>query len=84
MLPRSQAKDELNETDERRASALKELRAAIRERGAGGGEELERMVLERFRDDPDSMLLRFLRARKFDVTRAYDLMKGEPVPPQHP
>ncbi|CAL8361487.1 unnamed protein product [Gadus morhua 'NCC'] len=70
------AKDELNETDERRASALKELRAAIRERGAGGGEELEAMVLERFREHPDSMLLRFLRARKFDVGRAYDLMKG--------
>lgn len=71
-----QAKDELNETDERRASSLKELRLLIKER-AGEGDDLAKLVLERFGDKPDSLLLRFLRARKFDVVRAHELMKGE-------
>ncbi|KAM9816840.1 retinaldehyde-binding protein 1-like [Neosynchiropus ocellatus] len=67
------AKDELNETDERRASSLKELRAMIKDRAA---DDLTKLVMERFGDKPDSLLLRFLRARKFDVNRTYELMKG--------
>ncbi|KAM3877156.1 retinaldehyde-binding protein 1-like [Diretmus argenteus] len=69
------AKDELNETDERRASSLKDLRAMMKER-AGEGDDLAKLVLQRFGDEPDSLLLRFLRARKFNVVRSYELMKG--------
>ncbi|XP_073320676.1 retinaldehyde-binding protein 1-like [Pagrus major] len=69
------AKDELNETDERRASSLKDLRAMMKERAAEG-DDLAKLVVERFGDKPDSLLLRFLRARKFDVVRSHELMKG--------
>ncbi|XP_063328649.1 retinaldehyde-binding protein 1-like [Pelmatolapia mariae] len=69
------AKDELNETDERRASSLKDLRALMKERAADG-DDLTKLILERFGDKPDSVFLRFLRARKFDVDRAHELMKG--------
>ncbi|KAG7232828.1 hypothetical protein INR49_008058 [Caranx melampygus] len=69
------AKDELNETDERRASSLKDLRAMMKERAAEG-DDLAKLVLERFGDKPDSLMLRFLRARKFDVVRAHELLKG--------
>ncbi|KAM4744886.1 retinaldehyde-binding protein 1a isoform 1-T3 [Anableps anableps] len=69
------AKDELHETDERRASSLKDLRAMIKER-ASDGDDLAKLVQDRFGDKPDSLLVRFLRARKFDVTRAHELMKG--------
>lgn len=69
------AKDELNETDERRASSLKDLRALMKERAADGN-GLAKLILERFGDKPDSLFLRFLRARKFDVDRAHELMKG--------
>lgn len=69
------AKDELNETDERRASSLKDLRALMKERAADG-DGLAKLILERFGDKPDSLFLRFLRARKFDVDRAHELMKG--------
>lgn len=75
MLP-FQAKDELNETDERRASSLKDLRALMKERAADG-DGLAKLILERFGDKPDSLFLRFLRARKFDVDRAHELMKGD-------
>lgn len=70
-----QAKDELNETDERRVSSLKDLRAMMKER-AVEGDDLAKLVLERFGDKPDSLMMRFLRARKFDVVRAHELMKG--------
>ena len=70
-----QAKDELGETDERRASSLKDLRTMMKERAAEG-DDLAKLVLERFGDKPDSLLLRFLRARKFEVVRAHELMKG--------
>lgn len=76
MLFALQAKDELNETDERRASSLKELRAVMKERAAEG-DDLAKLVLERFGDKPDALMLRFLRARKFDVVRAHELMKGQ-------
>ncbi|KAM4596295.1 retinaldehyde-binding protein 1a [Fundulus diaphanus] len=69
------AKDELHETDERRASSLKELRAMIKDK-ASEGDDLAKLVQDRFGDKPDSLLVRFLRARKFDVTRAHELMKG--------
>uniref|UniRef100_A0A3Q2Q6P3 Retinaldehyde-binding protein 1-like n=1 Tax=Fundulus heteroclitus TaxID=8078 RepID=A0A3Q2Q6P3_FUNHE len=70
------AKDELHETDDRRASSLKELRAMIKDR-ASEGDDLAKLVQDRFGDKPDSLLVRFLRARKFDITRAHELMKGE-------
>ncbi|XP_062868404.1 retinaldehyde-binding protein 1a [Trichomycterus rosablanca] len=69
------AKDELNETAERRVSALKDLRSLIREK-AEGGDDLSVGVREKFGDKADSLLLRFIRARKFDVTRAHELMRG--------
>uniref|UniRef100_A0A3B3VEZ7 Retinaldehyde-binding protein 1-like n=1 Tax=Poecilia latipinna TaxID=48699 RepID=A0A3B3VEZ7_9TELE len=69
------AKDELHETNERRGSSLKDLRVMMKER-ASEGDDLAKLVLDRFGDKPDSLLVRFLRARKFDVTRAHELMKG--------
>lgn len=56
-------------------SAVKELRSLIKEK-AGAGDELSMGVQERFGDKPDSLLLKFIRARKFDVARAHELMKG--------
>ncbi|XP_076127706.1 retinaldehyde-binding protein 1b [Alosa pseudoharengus] len=67
------AKDELNETDERRVSAVKELRGIIKDKG---GEDLGKGVLDTFGEKPDGVLLRFIRARKYEVNRAYELMKG--------
>ncbi|XP_036400477.1 retinaldehyde-binding protein 1-like isoform X1 [Megalops cyprinoides] len=69
------AKDELNETDEKRVSAIKELRSTFKDK-ADGGDELAKGVVDTFGDKPDAILLRFIRARKYDVARAYDLMKG--------
>lgn len=70
-----QAKDELNETEEKRVAAAKELRGIIKEK-ADGGDDLAKGVQETFGEKPDSLLVRFIRARKYDVPRAYDLMKG--------
>ncbi|XP_006629022.2 retinaldehyde-binding protein 1 [Lepisosteus oculatus] len=69
------AKDEMNETDENRVSAVKELRALIQEK-QDLGEDVAKSVAERMLDKPDSLLLRFIRARKYDINRAYELMKG--------
>ncbi|XP_041704595.1 retinaldehyde-binding protein 1-like [Coregonus clupeaformis] len=69
------AKDELNETDEKRVLAVKELRGIIKEK-ADAGDDLAKGVLETFGEKPDGMLVRFIRARKYDVPRAFDLMKG--------
>lgn len=69
------AKDELNETPERRASALKELRAMIKDK-ASSGDDLAKAVQDSFGDKPDQILLRFIRARKYDVGRAHELMRG--------
>lgn len=70
-----QAKDELNETDEKRVSAVKELRGIIKEK-ADGGDDVAKGVQETFGEKPDSLLVRFIRARKYDVPRAFELMKG--------
>nr|XP_056721927.1 retinaldehyde-binding protein 1 [Euleptes europaea] len=69
------AKDELNETLEKRESAVKELRDLIRER-ADGGEGICKAVAEKVTGRDDAFFLCFIRARKFDVSRAYDLLKG--------
>uniref|UniRef100_A0A673IRN0 Retinaldehyde binding protein 1b n=1 Tax=Sinocyclocheilus rhinocerous TaxID=307959 RepID=A0A673IRN0_9TELE len=69
------AKDELNETDEKRVSAVKELRGIIKEK-ADSGDDLAKGVQDTFGDNPDSVLVRFIRARKYEVNRAYELMKG--------
>lgn len=57
-------------------SSIKELRAMIKEK-AGEGDDLAQAVQEKFGDKPDSLLLRFIRARKFDVKRAHELLKGK-------
>ncbi|KAL6468608.1 hypothetical protein MHYP_G00221320 [Metynnis hypsauchen] len=69
------AKDELNETEEKKVSSVKELRSLIKEK-AGERDDLSVDVREKFGDKSDSLLLRFIRARKFDVARAHELMKG--------
>ncbi|MBN3308970.1 RLBP1 protein, partial [Amia calva] len=69
------AKDEMNETDEKRVVAVKELRALAQEK-VDAGEDMAKSVADRMLDKSDSMLLRFIRARKYDIARAYDLMKG--------
>ncbi|KAG7221123.1 hypothetical protein INR49_032721 [Caranx melampygus] len=72
---RQKAKDELNETDEKRVSAVKELRGMIKEK-ADAGDDLAKGVQDTFGEKPDNLLVRFIRARKYDVPRAFDLMKG--------
>lgn len=74
-----QAKDELNETDEKRASAVKELRGMIKEK-ADAGDELAKGVQDTFGEKPDSLLVRFIRARKYDVPRSFELLKGRVLP----
>lgn len=54
--------------------AVKALRELVQERA--GGEDVCQKVAEKVREKDDSFLLRFIRARKFDVHRAYDLLKG--------
>lgn len=53
---------------------MKELRGIIKDKG---GEDLGKGVLDTFGEKPDGVLLRFIRARKYDVNRAYELMKGK-------
>lgn len=43
---------------------------------AAEGDDLAKLVLDQFGEKPDSLMLRFLRARKFEVVRAHELMKG--------
>lgn len=71
-----QAKDELHETDELKVSAAKELREMIKEK-AESGDDIAKGVQDTFGEKPDSLLTRFIRARKYDVPRAFELMKGE-------
>lgn len=57
-------------------SAVKELRGIIKEK-ADSGDSLAKGVQDTFGDNPDSVLVRFIRARKYEVNRAYELMKGK-------
>lgn len=54
--------------------AVKALRELVQERA--GGEEVCKAVADKVQGKDDSFFLRFIRARKFDVHRAYDLLKG--------
>lgn len=54
---------------------MKELQKLLQER-ASGGDELCRAVGKKMKEKDNAFFLRFLRARKFDVYRAYDLIKG--------
>uniref|UniRef100_A0A8D0H513 Retinaldehyde binding protein 1 n=1 Tax=Sphenodon punctatus TaxID=8508 RepID=A0A8D0H513_SPHPU len=69
------AKDELNETEEKRESAVKELKELVQEQ-ASRGEDICKAVAEKVKGKDDAFFLRFIRARKFDVNRAYDLLRG--------
>ncbi|XP_007906552.1 retinaldehyde-binding protein 1a [Callorhinchus milii] len=62
------AKDELNEVVEMRANYVQELRNLVQESGDP--------AMQKSRDKDDGFFLRFIRARKFDVGRAFDLLKG--------
>ncbi|KAL6047413.1 hypothetical protein STEG23_010994 [Scotinomys teguina] len=77
-LPRhtlQKAKDELNEKEETREEAVRELKEIVQAQAASG-EELALAVAERVQARDSAFLLRFIRARKFDVGRAYELLKG--------
>lgn len=54
---------------------MKELRGLMKEK-ADGGDDLAKAVQDTFGEKPDALLVRFIRARKYDVPRAFDLMKG--------
>lgn len=53
---------------------MKELQKLLQERASG--DELCRAVAKKMKEKDNAFFLRFLRARKFDVYRAYDLIKG--------
>ncbi|KAM7330630.1 hypothetical protein ACRRTK_009819 [Alexandromys fortis] len=88
-LPRhtlQKAKDELNEKEETREEAVRELQELVQAQAASG-EELALAVAERVQARDSAFLLRFIRARKFDVGRAYELLKdsgqdSHHVPPE--
>nr|CAG4719773.1 RBLP1 [Leptochiton asellus] len=67
------ARSELNETDENRKSGIQELRDIMTE---NEHTEFGKKLLEWFEPRKNEYLIRFLRARKYDVKKAYDLMKG--------
>ncbi|MEJ1270627.1 retinaldehyde binding protein 1 [Cricetulus griseus] len=76
-LPRhtlQKAKDELNEKEETREEVVRELQELVQAQAASG-EELALAVAERVQARDSAFLLRFIRARKFDVGRAYELLK---------
>lgn len=64
------AKKELREVPEERPRAIAELRSKIIERERGNDPDLEGVTFER---KDDAFLVRFLRARKFDLDRALEL-----------
>lgn len=53
---------------------MRALRELVQERA--GSEDVCKAVAEKMQGKDDSFFLRFIRARKFDVHRAYDLLKG--------
>uniref|UniRef100_G3UFP2 Retinaldehyde binding protein 1 n=1 Tax=Loxodonta africana TaxID=9785 RepID=G3UFP2_LOXAF len=75
LYPANKAKDELNEREETRAEVVRELQELVQEQAASG-EELAQAVAERVQGRDSAFFLRFIRARKFDVGRAYELLRG--------
>lgn len=71
-----QAKDELNEREETREEVVRELQELVRVQAASG-QELARAVAEKVQGRDSAFFLRFIRARKFNVGRAYELLRGE-------
>uniref|UniRef100_G1PEN1 CRAL/TRIO N-terminal domain-containing protein n=2 Tax=Myotis lucifugus TaxID=59463 RepID=G1PEN1_MYOLU len=69
------AKDELNEREETREEAVRALQELVREQAASG-QELACAVAEKVRGRDSAFFLRFIRARKFHVERAYQLLRG--------
>ncbi|XP_057159702.1 retinaldehyde-binding protein 1 [Ursus arctos] len=69
------AKDELNEREETREEAVRELQELVQAEAASG-QELARAVAERVQGRDSAFFLRFIRARKFHVGRAYELLRG--------
>ncbi|XP_049561249.1 retinaldehyde-binding protein 1 isoform X3 [Orcinus orca] len=77
-LPRhtlQKAKDELNEREETREEAVRELQELVQGEAASG-QELAVAVAERVQGKDSAFFLRFIRARKFHVGRAYELLRG--------
>lgn len=74
--PAFQAKDELHEREETREEVVRELRQLVRTQAASG-QELARAVAEKVHGRDSAFFLRFIRARKFHVGRAYELLRGE-------
>ncbi|KAI5237330.1 Retinaldehyde-Binding Protein 1 [Manis pentadactyla] len=77
-LPRhtwQKAKDELHEREETREEVVRELRELVQAQAASG-QELARAVAEKVRGRDSAFFLRFIRARKFHVGRAYELLRG--------
>ena len=64
---------ELSETADTRSQCLTELKQMIQEQSST---DLGKAILKEFENNDDAYLLCFLRARKFDVPRTYNLMKG--------
>ncbi|XP_036909545.1 retinaldehyde-binding protein 1 isoform X2 [Sturnira hondurensis] len=69
------AKDELNEREESREEAVRKLQELVQLQAASG-QELACAVAEKVRGWDSAFFLRFIRARKFDVGRAYELLRG--------
>ncbi|KAB1257039.1 Retinaldehyde-binding protein 1 [Camelus dromedarius] len=71
----TRAKDELNETEDTREEVVQELQELVQTEAASG-QELAVAVAERVQGKDSAFFLRFIRARKFDVGRAYELLRG--------